>query len=163
MILYSADKYCVMKKHILFLYLLAALCGTVPLLSFSQSAFEGNSLLSYLGKDTFSQEAKSLKANYHFEMVNEAHYLSNAGIELILQKGLINEIHLYQNSPVYGSFKNQLPNGLKFGMSSGAAKQLLGKPVASYNNGYCEFENQGQIISCWFEGGKLNQVGLAVK
>lgn len=152
-----------MKKYFLLMYVFAALSLLAPVPVVSQSAFEGNSLLSYLGKDTFSQEAKSLKANYHFEMVNEAHYLSNAGIELILQKGLINEIHLYHNSSVYGSFKSQLPKGLIFGMSSGSAKQLLGKPVASYSNGYCEFENSGQIISCWFENGKLNQVGLSVK
>jgi len=150
-----------MKKTFTYLFfLLSASFFSAPV--FSQG-FEGNALLGFLGKDTFSQEAKDLKANYHFEMVNEAHYLSNAGIELILQKGLINEIHLYNSSPVYGNFKNQLPSGLKFGMASGDVKRLLGKPVASYNNGYCEFETSNYIISCWFENGKLNQVGLSLK
>lgn len=130
---------------------------------FAQNSFEGNALTTYLGKEATGAEMKELKANYHFEMANEAHYLSKGGIELILQKGLLNEIHLYNNSGVYGSFTGKLPNNLKFGMGSGDVKHLLGKPVASYNNGYCEFEFSNYIISCWLEGGKLNQVGIAAK
>ena len=106
---------------------------------------------------------KDLKANCHCEMANDAHYLSKAGVELILKDDLLSEIHLYNKSAVYGNFTGKLPNNLKFGMASGEVKQLLGKPVVSYNNGYCEFEFSTYIVSCWLEGGKLNQVGVAAK
>ena len=96
-------------------------------------------------------------------MANEAHYLSKDGVELILQRSLLCEIHLYNSSAVYGKFIGKLPNNLKFGMSSSEVKHLLGKPVVSYNNGYCEFELQNYILSCWLDGGKLNQVGIAIK
>ena len=96
-------------------------------------------------------------------MANEAHYLSKDGVELILQRSLLCEIHLYNSSAVYGKFIGKLPNNLKFGMSSSEVKHLLGKPVVSYNNGYCEFELQNYILSCWLDGGKLNQVGIATK
>ena len=130
---------------------------------FGQNAFDGNSLASFLGKEASSSEIKSLQQNYHCEMVNEAHFLSKEGIELILKTGALNEINLYNNSSVYGKFTGKLPNNLRFGMGSGEIKSLLGKPVASYNNGYCEFDFPKYILSCWSEGGKLNQVGVALK
>ena len=129
----------------------------------SGSGFEGNALVYYLGKSANSSELKQLQANYNCEMANEAHYLSKSGIELILQKGLLNEIHLYKGSAVYGNYTGLLPNNLRFGMSSAEAKRLLGKPVVSYNSGYCEFELHDYILSCWFDKGVLSQVGLAVK
>ena len=131
--------------------------------SFAQSGFDGNSLVTFLGKSATGSEMKELKANYHCEMANEAHYLSKDGIELILKSGALNEIHLYNKSAVYGNFSGKLPNNLKFGMASGDVKHLLGRPVASYSNGYCEFAFSNYIISCWLDGGKLNQVGIAVK
>ncbi len=129
----------------------------------AQSGFDGNALVAFLGKEASSTEMKDLKANYQCQMTNEAHYLSKAGIELILKSGLLNEIHLYNKSAVYGSFTGKLPNDLRFGMTSSDVKKLLGKPVVSYSNGYCEFEFQSYIISCWLEGGQLNQVGVALK
>ena len=130
---------------------------------FGQSGFDGNALPSFLGKPASGSELKDLEANYHCEMANEAHYLSKDGIELLLKGGSLTEIHLFNKSAVYGSFTAKLPNNLKFGMSSGEVKGLLGKPTESYNSGYCEFELQSCVVSCWFEGGRLNQVGLAVK
>ena len=139
-----------------FLLFLSACC-------FAQTSFDGNALAYFLGKSATGTEIKDLKTNYHCEMANEAHYLSKDGIELILLKGLLCEIHLYNSSAVYGKFTGKLPNSLKFGMSSSEVKHLLGKPVVSYNNGYCEFELQNYILSCWLDGGKLNQVGVATK
>jgi hypothetical protein len=130
---------------------------------FAQTGFDGNAFISLLGKEATSVEMKDLKANYHCEMANDAHYLSKAGVELILKDDLLSEIHLYNKSAVYGNFTGKLPNNLKFGMASGEVKQLLGKPVVSYNNGYCEFEFSTYIISCWLESGRLNQVGVAAK
>ena len=130
---------------------------------FAQTNFDGNALAYFLGKSATGTEIKDLKTNYHCEMANEAHYLSKDGIELILLKGLLCEIHLYNSSAVYGKFTGKLPNSLKFGMSSSEVKHLLGKPVVSYNNGYCEFELQNYILSCWLDGGKLNQVWVATK
>ncbi len=130
---------------------------------FAQTGFDGNSLVSFLGKEATSTELKDLKANYHCEMANDAHYLSKAGVELLLKEDLLNEIHLYNKSAVYGNFTGKLPNNLSFGMPAGEVKRLLGKPVVSYNNGYCEFEFSTYIISCWLEGGRLNQVGTAAK
>jgi len=148
-----------MNKAFLLLVFTCCLCGG----SFAQSNFEGNALISFLGKSSTGAELKDLKANYHCEMANEVHYLSKAGIELILKGAELNEIHLYNQSAVYGNFTGKLPNGLRFGMSSGDVKRLLGKPVASYNNGYCEFDFPGYIISCWFESGDLHQIGVSVK
>ena len=147
-------------KVLVFLMLFASLTITN---SFAQTSFDGNSLASYIGKSATGAEMKDLKANYHCEMANEAHYLSKDGIELILKDGVLNEINLYNKSAVYGNFTGKLPNNLKFGMASGDVKHLLGKPVASYNNGYCEFELSTYIISCWFESGALHQVGIAAK
>jgi hypothetical protein len=82
---------------------------------------------------------------------------------LILKDGVLNEINLYNQSAVYGNFAGKLPNNLSFGMKSGDVKHFLGKPVAIYNNGYCEFELSNYIISCWFESGVLHQVGITAK
>lgn len=131
--------------------------------SFAQSSFEGNGLVSFLGKNSSSTDLKDLKANYKCEMANELHYLSRGGIELILKNNSLNEIHLYGGSAVYGKFTGVLPNKLKFGMTSSNVKSILGKPVVSYNSGYCEYEFQNYILSCWFDGGTLSQVGIAVK
>lgn len=131
--------------------------------SFAQNSFDGNGLVSFLGKTSSSADLKDLKANYKCEMANELHYLSRGGIELILKNNALNEIHLYGSSAVYGKFSGVLPNKLKFGMVSGEVKKLLGKPVVSYNSGYCEYEFASYILSCWFDGGTLSQVGIAVK
>lgn len=129
----------------------------------SSSKFEGDVLTYFLGKDAKSDELKELKANYNCEMANETHYLSRGGIELILKGGMLTEIHLYNGSAVYGNFTGKLPNGLKFGMYSSDVKRLLGKPVVSYNNGYSEYELDKYLLSCWFDSGKLNQIGIALK
>lgn len=130
---------------------------------FAQTGFDGISLITFLGKSSTGSELKDLKANYHCEMANELHYLSKGGIELILKAGALNEIHLYAKSAVYGNFTGKLPNNLRFGMASYDVKKILGKPVVSYNNGYCEFEFPNYIISCWLESGQLTQVGVAMK
>ena len=129
----------------------------------SGNNYEGDILVYFLGKAANSVELKDLKANYKCEMANEAHYLSKDGIELILRLGVLNEIHLYNASAVYGSFTGLLPNKVKFGMTSSDAKRLLGKPIVSYNSGYCEYEYPNYILSLWFESGKLKQVGVATK
>lgn len=125
--------------------------------------YESNKLVDFLGKTSESNDLKDLKANYKCEMANEQHYLSRGGIELILRNNKLNEVHLYGKSAVYGSFMGVLPNKLKFGMSSSEAKRLLGKPVVSYNSGYCEYEYPNYTLSCWFDGGTLSQVGIAVR
>lgn len=152
-----------MKIHSSFQIFLCAMMIFFSTRLFAQSGFDGNSLIAFLGKSATGSELKDLKANYHCEMANEAHYLSKDGIELILKSGALNEINLYNKSAVYGNFTGRLPNNLKFGMTSGDVKHLLGKPIISYSNGYCEFEFSNYIISCWLDGGKLNQVGIAVK
>jgi hypothetical protein len=132
--------------------------------SFGQTTgFEGNSLVSFLGKNSASTDLKDLKAFYKCEMANELHYLSRGGIELLLKNNLLNEIHLYGHSAVYGSFAGILPNKLKFGMTPGNVKGILGNPVISYSSGYCEYEFIKYNLSCWFDGGVLTQVGIAMK
>lgn len=130
---------------------------------FAQSNYEGDALVTFLGKASNSQELKDLKANYSCEMANEEHYLSKGGIELILRNSALNEMHLYRSSAVYGSYKGKLPNRLQYDMLPSEVKRLLGKPTVSYNSGYCEFDMGTYIISCWFDSGKLDQVGVAVK
>lgn len=125
--------------------------------------FEGETLPYFLGKNASSVEVKNLKADYKCEMANESHYISQDGLELILQKGTLNEIHLYKSSAVYGTYKGKLLKNLKFGMTSGDVKHLLGKPAISYNSGYCEYEFKECVLSCWFDSGKLSQVSISVK
>lgn len=125
--------------------------------------YEGDAFTYFLGKDALSESLKDLKADYHCEMVNENHYLSNGGLELILQNNTLNEINLYKSSAVYGTFTSKLPKNLKFGMTSAEAKKLLGKPYVSYHSGYCEYNFADYILSAWFDGGRLSQIGISVK
>ncbi|MCX6197699.1 MAG: hypothetical protein NTY88_00570 [Bacteroidetes bacterium] len=134
-----------MKTKLLFKIFFASLFF-VAQISFAQGGFEGNALISFLGKNSSSTDLKDLKANYKCEMANELHYLSRGGIELILKRNELNEIHLYGSSAVYGKFAGALPNKLKFGMVSGEVKRLLGKPIVSYNSGYCEYEFSNYIL-----------------
>ncbi|MCS6933844.1 MAG: hypothetical protein NZM35_01660 [Chitinophagales bacterium] len=147
--------------YIKLLHLVLPLWFTVS--SFSQAKYDGDLLFTFLGKEAQSPELKELKAGYRCQMANENHYLSNEGIELILSKGVLYEIHLYASSAVYGNFTGKLPKNLRFGMFSSQVKALLGKPLVSYNSGYCEYEIDNYILSCWFEAGKLQQVGISLK
>jgi hypothetical protein len=140
-----------------------AACCCIFIISFAQSRYEGDKLLSVLGKTDESSELSNLKASYNFQMANENHFLSKEGIELVLQNSALSEIKIYKESPVYGSFKGALPRGLVFGLTSAQVKSRLGKPSVSYNTGYCEFEVQGQVISCWFENDRLSQIDLGLK
>ncbi len=136
---------------------------TMFFISFAQSRTDGDMLIGALGKTSQSQEISDLKAGYNFQMANENHYLSKDGIELLLQNSMLSEIRIYKSSPVYGSFKGRLPKGLNFNLTSTEVKKILGKPSVSYNTGYCEFEVQGQVISCWFDKDRLSQVDLGTK
>lgn len=131
--------------------------------AFAQGNYEGDGLTSYIGKKAESEEVKNLQDKYHGNMANDSHYLSSEGIELIFKNGLLNEINLFKTSPVYGSFKGRLPKGVAFGMSSSEVKAKLGKPTLAYNSGYCEFNVNGNIVSCWFENGGLNQLGISAQ
>lgn len=132
--------------------------------AWGQYANYGDVFTPALGKEVQSPEVSELITNYHLEKANETHYLSNEGVELILKNGLLTEVRFYQNSPVYGKFVGVLPRQLKFGMSTGEVKALLGKPTVSYNtSGYLEFERDGKIVSCWIEEGKLSQVSVSLK
>jgi hypothetical protein len=132
-------------------------------LSIAEGHIAGDSLTACLSKEPESPEVKNLMADYKCEMANEARYLSKEGMELIFQNKVLNQIILYRNSSVYGSFKNKLPKNLVFGMSSGEVKRLLGKTSLAYNTGYCEFDLPDCSLSCWFEGDKLNQVNFSAK
>ncbi len=131
--------------------------------SFAQSRTDGDNFINALGKSAQASELSDLKSSYNFQMANENHYLSKEGIELLLQNALLSEIRIYKDSPVYGSFKGRLPRGLSFNLTSTEVKKILGKPSVSYNTGYCEFEVQGQVISCWFDKDRLSQVDLGTK
>ena len=141
------------------LFTLLAICT----FCFAQATYDGDMLISALGKTDQNSAVSNLKSSYSFQVANENHYLSKDGIELTFQNATLNEIKLYKHSSVYGSFKGNLPKGLRFDITPEEAKSLLGKPSLSYNTGYCEFENNGQIISCWFENNRLSQIGLAIK
>jgi hypothetical protein len=130
---------------------------------FAQTRYEGDMLINAIGKTDQSTEVGDLKSSYSFQMANENHYLSQDGIELVLQNSTLNEIRIYMNSTVYGSFKGKLPKGLRFGLTSAEVKRQLGKPSASYASGYCEFELQNSIISCWFDKDHLSQIDLGAK
>lgn len=132
-------------------------------LTFAQSKYDGDMLINMLGKSSQSADLMDLKAGYNFKTANESHYLSTEGIELVLQNAVLSEIRLYKDSPVYGSFKGKLPKGLAFGLTVGEVKKMLGKPSVSYNTGYCEFIDNGQVISCWFDKDRLSQVDLGTK
>lgn len=123
-------------------------------------ADNNNQFVIALGKEPAGTEITTIVSSYKLEAVNDAHYVSKTGVELLLHGGKVTEVHLFGKSAVYGSFSGALPNGLKFGMSSGAVKSLLGKPTVSYNNGYSEFQFPAYIVTCWFDGGVLSQVGL---
>ncbi len=140
-----------------------ALLFAVFSFAFAQAAEDG-SFSSYLGKGAESQEIKKLESDYKCEMVNEDHYRSSTGMELIFKNGKLNQINLYKSSKVYGSFTGKLPNGLVFGSSSADVKKMLGKPSLEYSSsGYSEFELKDYGVSCWYENGQLSQISLALK
>lgn len=143
--------------------LLIFLFATNSIQSQNASLYEGDVLLQFIGTSATSQEMKDLKLNFNCQMANETHYLSKDGLELILKRNALNEIHLYSKSAVYGAFTGKLPKGLKFGMLTNEVRAKLGKPLVSYNSGYSEYETSNLILSCWFESGKLSQVGFALK
>jgi hypothetical protein len=131
--------------------------------SFSQSKYEGDALATHLGKSTESGEVKGIINNYHCDMGNPNHCISNEGLELIMGNNSLKEIHLYKASPAFGSFKSRLPQGLKFGMSPEQVRSLLGKPLVSYSNGYSEYELSDYTLSCWFDKGRLSQLNIATR
>lgn len=148
-----------MKKYFSpLMFVLALLVGNTALGQFG--ADNSNQFVAALGKEPTSTEISTIKSSYKLEAVNDAHYVSKNGVELLLHNGKVTDVQLFGKSAVYGSFAGTLPNGLKFGMSSGTVKGLLGKPKVSYNNGYSEFEFPAYIVTCWFDGGVLSQVGL---
>lgn len=154
---YLLMKFTFMRIHTI------AIIAFVLLTAFARNKYDGDMLTSFLGKSSASAELKDLKAGYNCQMANENHYLSRDGIELILNNGVLYEIHLYGTSAVYGNFTGKLPKNLRFGMYSSEVKALLGKPLVSYNSGYCEYAVGDYLLSCWFEAGKLNQMGIAMK
>jgi len=143
--------------------LMPVLLCMVCAVSFAQSKTDGDRLINALGKGPQTTEVNDLKAGYNFQEANENHFLSKEGIELVMQNAMLSEIRIYKDSPVYGSFKGRLPRGLNFNLTSAEVKKILGKPSVSYNTGYCEFEYQGQVISCWFDKDRLSQVDLGTK
>lgn len=148
-----------MKKY--FSPLMFVLVLLVSNTAWAQSGADNNNqFVAALGKEPASTEISTIKTSYKLEAVNDAHYVSKNGVELLLHNGKVTDVQLFGKSAVYGSFTGALPNGLKFGMSSGTVKGLLGKPKVSYNNGYSEFEFPAYIVTCWFDGGVLSQVGL---
>ena len=148
-----------MKKHFSpLLFVLALLVGNS---AWAQSgADNSNQFVAALGKEPTSTEISTIISLYKLDAVNDAHYVSKNGVELLLHKGKVTDVQLFGKSAVHGSFTGALPNGLKFGMSSSTVKGLLGKPKVSYNNGYSEFEFPAYIVTCWYDGGMLSQVGL---
>lgn len=141
-------------------FLLAVLCTFSYLFTMAQS---GDALSQYINKNLESAEIKELVKSYNLEMANNQRYLGKEGIELFFKNDKLNEIKLYNNSSVYGNFIHELPGKLKFGMSEVSIKQALGKPTLAYNSGYLEYQYPTYVLSCWFEGGKLNQVVIAAK
>ena len=146
---------------ILVLFTFLFLCISVS--AQTETTFEGNGLISFLGKKVNSKEVKDLKSNYRCEMANELHYLSKDGIELIMRNNCLTEINLYAHSAVYGTYKGLLHKNLKFTMTSSEVKKLLGKPVINYNSGYCEYEYATYTLCCWFDGYTISQMGIAMK
>lgn len=132
-------------------------------LSYLSMAQSGDALSTYIGKSVESAEVKELIKSHHLEMANNQRYNGKEGIELVFKNDVLNEIKLYNNSSVFGNFTQELPGKLKFGMGESAIKQALGKPTVAYNSGYIEYQYPTYVLSCWFEGGKLNQVVIAAK
>ena len=140
------------------------LTGAVMLLFvLSATAQKENMYTAALGKTADSPEFASLKGSQQFEMVNDQHYLSKNGVELILSGGVLNTINFYRKSEAYGNFNGTLPHGLKFGMAQAEVRNILGKPTVAYNSsGYLEFDVKGITYACSFTGGTLSQLGVSV-
>ena len=127
----------------------------------SQNRYDGDALAGFLNKADNDPELLDLRAHYKFDKINDTRYRSKDGIELVLKNKVLQEINLYTKSTIYGSFPGALPKKLKFGMTAGAVRELLGKPNVDYSSGYCEYSYTGYILSCWFDNGKLSQVTIA--
>ncbi len=126
--------------------------------------YEGDAFIGLIGKAADSPEVKEIESTYKCDELNNSHFASaTMGVELKMKNNLLDEIYLYNASKVYGSYKGKLPNKLTFGMSPATVKATVGKPGVAYNTGYCEFELGSYTLSCWFEGGGLNQVIISAK
>jgi hypothetical protein len=144
-------------------YLVTCLALTILIPLSAQSKYEGDALVSQLGKGVESPEVKSIMGNYHCDIGNPSHCVSNEGLEMVMANSTLEEIHLYKASPAFGSFKAKLPRGLRFGMTPADVRAILGKPLVSYSNGYSEYEQNDYGISCWFDKGRLSQLNIAAK
>lgn len=131
---------------------------TIAIFTYAQNFSE------LIGKSETSEEFKTLVSTYSLETANSSRYQSNQGVEVILTDNKVSEIHLHKESPIYGSYKGQLPLKLVFGMTSNDVKGLLGKPTTAYtSSGYNEYVYDTYILSCWFENGALSQVVISSK
>jgi hypothetical protein len=143
-------------------YILAIVLLSTTLLSHAQNSFQGDGLVANLDKEIESTEVKNLLANYSCETANPNRCVSTKnGVELLFKNRKLNEIHLYATSSAYGNFKGTLPKGLRFGMSSGDVRAILGKPTVNYNSGYSEYTLPDYDITCWFDAGRLSQVSIS--
>lgn len=152
-----------MKPKIKLKVVAAIVAVFVISMSFGQSKYDGDGFTYYLGKSVENDEVKDFASHHRCEMGNPGHCASKEGVELMLQKGMVTDIRLYQSSNAYGNFKGKLPKGIRFGMSSGEVKGILGKPSVTYNSGYSEYELRDCSVSCWFEEGKLSQLTISSK
>jgi hypothetical protein len=117
-----------------------------------------------VGKEETSEAFKTFVSAHSLEAVNSSRYQSGKGLEVVLKDGKVTEIHLHRESSIYGSFKEELPANLKFGMNSAEVKKLIGKPTTAYtSSGYNEYEYATYILSCWFENGLLSEVVLSAR
>lgn len=124
---------------------------------------QGDKLLLLPGNSPRSPEVKALIADYKLSLAGEDIYQSaenTNAIELVFLNDKVYEVHLYNEHKNLGSYKNKLPNSLKFGMSANECIKNIGKKPSYQDYFYLEYDFDYYSVFCWFEDGYLTEYSI---
>jgi hypothetical protein len=163
-----------MKKLLLFPFLFLLLSSVhaqfidsdelLPLLAIAPG-IEGDALIQIVGSKVDAPATVSFLSAYDIQHIAGIKYSSSkTGVDMNASNDTLVSMTLYHDNPLYGSYTNKLPKGIRFNMNSAEVAAKLGKGTIIYkNSGYCEYHFGRYVLTCWFEKEVLNSVTIALQ